>query len=160
MPFPSIEALVTRPSDAVADAGLHVGLVRAVGVVEGPYLKGHAARDERSAAGAAQRIGAIGARETYAVGGQRIHRRGLDPRISGARHGPGGLLIGHDDDNAGPLAGSRLVFGGCRSVGSHRQGGERSRQCGIVQVSHKSVFKQYKITTNPLPGPRGLSLKT
>ena len=160
VPFPGIETLVTRPGDAVADASLHIGLVRAVGVVEGPYLEGHAARDERSAAGTAQRIGAIGARETYAVGGQRIHRRGLNPRISGARHGSGGLLVGHDDDNAGTLAGSRFVFGGCGSVGRHRQGGERCRQCGMVQVSHKSVFKQYKITTNPRPEPRGLSLKT
>ena len=140
VPFPSVEAFVTRLGEAVADAGLHIGVGGAYGVVEGPDLEGHAPRDERSAAGTAQRIGAVGPREPHAVGGQRIHCRGPDPRIAGARHGSGSLLVGHDDDDGGTFPGGGFGFRSGGGIGSHGQSGERRGQRSVVETGHRCSF--------------------
>ena len=154
VPFPGVEALVTRLGEAVADTGLHIGVGGTYGVVEGPDLEGHATRDERGAAGTAQRIGAVGARKAHAVGGQRIHRRGPDPRIAGAGYGSGGLLVGHNDDDGGTFPGGGFGFRSGGGIGGHGQGGEQRGQRSVVETGHRcsfSVIQNYHKPTAKAP---------
>ena len=150
MPFSGIETFVTRSGDAVADTLGHILGMGPDGIVGGPHLGGHAARDERRPAGTAQRIGTVGAREAYAIGGQGIHRRGLHPRIPGARHGAGRLLIGHDDDEVRPPLGSTLGsrsgsgIGQCECRGrERRKAGDASRE--VFRIGHNSVFGMVRV---------------